>query len=117
MVPPISLVSPPRGWPGLVPGCARRTINIMVGPRLLVASQGWGLIDLPLRATFSPAHPLADIFHPPHPPIASQSISRDVPLAQARVFRDRALREHNVTAIVLISPAGLASNRDGGGDA
>jgi hypothetical protein len=38
--------------------------------------QGWGLIDLPLRATFSPAHPLADIFHPPCPPIASQSISR-----------------------------------------
>jgi hypothetical protein len=46
--------------------------------------QGWGLIDLPLRATFSPAHPLADIFHPPYPPIASQSISRDVPLARAR---------------------------------
>jgi hypothetical protein len=31
--------------------------------------QGWGLIDLPLRATFSPAHPLA---------------RRDVPLARAR---------------------------------
>ena len=29
----------------------------------------------------------------------------------------RALREHNVTAIVLMNPAGLASNRDGGGDA
>ena len=29
-------------------------------------------------------HPLADIFHPPDPPIASQSISRDVPLARAR---------------------------------
>src|SRR2546422_5211114 len=24
----------------------------------------------PLRATFSPSHPLADIFHPPYPPIA-----------------------------------------------
>jgi hypothetical protein len=46
-----------------------------------------GLIDLPLRAAFSPAHPLADIFHPPYPPIASQSISRDVPLARARAFR------------------------------
>ena len=31
--------------------------------------KGWGLIDLPLRATFSPAHPLA---------------RRDVPLARAR---------------------------------
>ena len=41
--------------------------------------QGWGLIDLPLRATFSPAHPLA---------------RRDVPLARARGVRDRALREH-----------------------
>jgi hypothetical protein len=34
--------------------------------------QGWGLIDLPLRATFSPAHPLA---------------RRDVPLTQARAVR------------------------------
>ena len=34
--------------------------------------------DLPLRATFSPAHPLA---------------RRDVPLARARGVRDRALRE------------------------
>ncbi len=25
----------------------------------------WGLIDLPLRAAFSPAHPLADIFTRP----------------------------------------------------
>ncbi len=28
-------------------------------PSSLVLSQGWGLIDLPLRAAFSPAHPLA----------------------------------------------------------
>jgi hypothetical protein len=34
-------------------------------------SQGWGLIDLPLRAAFSPAHPRA---------------RRDVPLARARAF-------------------------------
>ena len=48
--------------------------------------KGWvGLSQL--RAPFSPAHPLADIFHPPHPPIASQSISRDVPFARARAFR------------------------------
>lgn len=46
-----------------------------------------------LRAAFSPAHPLADILHPPYPPIASQSISRGVPLAQARAFRGRAVRE------------------------
>jgi len=38
-----------------------------------------GLDGLPLRAAFSPAHPLA---------------RRDVPLARARGVRDRALREH-----------------------
>ena len=48
----------------------------MLPPSLLVISRGWGLIDLPLRATFSSTHPLANIFHPPYPPIASQSISR-----------------------------------------
>ena len=41
-------------------------------------SQEGGLFGLPLRATFSPAHPLA---------------RRDVPLARARGVRDRALRE------------------------
>jgi len=35
--------------------------------------QGWGLIDLPLRATFSPAHPLA---------------RQGVPSARARAFQD-----------------------------
>ena len=30
---------------------------------------------------------MADIFHPPDPPIAGQSISRDVPLARARAFQ------------------------------
>ena len=44
---------------------------MLVPPHLLVISQGWGLIDLPLHATFSPAHPLA---------------RRDVPLTQARAF-------------------------------
>ena len=34
--------------------------------------KGWSLIDLPLRASFSPAHPLA---------------RRDVPLALARAFQ------------------------------
>jgi len=58
----------------------------LVLPSSPIISQGWGLIDLPLRATFSPAHPLADIFHPPYPPIALQSISRDVPLSRARAF-------------------------------
>ena len=48
---------------------------------------GGGLDCPPLRATFSPAHPLADILHPPYPPIASQSISRDMPLARARAFQ------------------------------
>jgi hypothetical protein len=45
------------------------------------------MIDLPLRVVFSAAHPLADIFHPPYPPIASQSISRDVPLTPARALK------------------------------
>ena len=38
-------------WPGLVTNCARRTTNIMVPPSSLVPFQGWGLIDLPLRAS------------------------------------------------------------------
>jgi hypothetical protein len=44
----------------------------MIPPSSLVTSLGMGAIDLPLRATFSPAHPLA---------------RRDVPLARARAFR------------------------------
>jgi hypothetical protein len=43
----------------------------MLSPSSLVISQGWGLIDLPLRATFSPSHPLA---------------RRDVPVALARAL-------------------------------
>ncbi len=66
----------------------------MVLPSLLILASGIGLIDLPLRAAFSPAHPPADIFYPPYPPIASQSISRDVPLTRARGVCDLALREH-----------------------
>jgi hypothetical protein len=50
--------------------------------------QGWGLIDLPLRATFSPSHPLA---------------RRDVPLARARASRDRALREHRRSSAAISS--------------
>src|ERR1700752_3960632 len=51
----------------------------MLPPGLLVTSQGSRLTDLPLRAAFSPPHPLA---------------CRDMPLALARASRDRALREH-----------------------
>ena len=36
---------------------------------------------VPTARYFLTPHPLADIFHPPYPPIASQSISRDAPLA------------------------------------
>jgi hypothetical protein len=57
------------------------------------------------RLDFSPAHPLTDIFHPPYPPIALQSMNipqgaqkgdlltrptlarQDVPFARARAFR------------------------------
>ena len=51
----------------------------MIPPSSLVTSQGWGLIDLPLRATLSPAHPLA---------------RRDMSLAQTWGVHERALREH-----------------------
>jgi len=44
---------------------------------------GWDDANCAQRS-HSTAHPLADIFHPPYPPIASQSISRDVPFARAR---------------------------------
>ena len=59
----------------------------MLHPSLLVISHrdgGW--IDLPLRETFSPVHPLAYIFHPPYSPLASQAISRNVPVSQASAF-------------------------------
>ena len=47
--------------------------------------KGWGLIDLPLRATFSPAHPLA---------------RRDVPLARARVsLRPRVARAQKIISL------------------
>ena len=58
--------------------------------------QGWGLIDLPLRATFSPAHPLA---------------RRDVPLAQARAFRDRALHEYRRSSASIPSVPGAHDQR------
>jgi hypothetical protein len=58
-----------RGWSSCIQNCARRTRLQMLPPSSLVIYKGWGLIDLPLRATFSPAHPLA---------------RRDVPLSQAR---------------------------------
>src|SRR4026209_1516979 len=47
-------------------------LPINVPPSSLVLSSGMGLTDLPLRAAFSPAHPLA---------------RRDVPLARARAFQ------------------------------
>ena len=69
------------------PEQGRPTI-LMLPPSLFAVSSWKGvLLDLPLRATLSPADSLADIFHPPYPPIASQSISRDVPLARARAFQ------------------------------
>ena len=44
--------------------------------------QGWELIDLPPGATYAPAH--WQICSPAYPPIASNSISRDVPLSRAK---------------------------------
>jgi hypothetical protein len=72
----------PDGEAWWIPNCAHRTMH-----RSSIFSLEGGLEGLPLRATFSPYHPLADIFHPPYPPIASKSISRDVPFALARAFR------------------------------
>src|SRR6185436_3533358 len=56
---------------------------------LSLSLQGWWLIDLPLRASFSPAHPLA---------------RRDVPLARVRGVRDRALRQHRRSSASIPSP-------------
>ena len=39
------------------------------------------------RVNFNTRAVRGQLSHPPYPPIASQSIFRDVPLAQARVFR------------------------------
>ena len=57
-------------------------------------------------ARFShPAHPLADVFHPPYPPIASQSISLDVPLAQARAFNSLNLNLGSGQGCPLLRPS------------
>ena len=48
--------------------------------------RGWGLIDLLLRATFSPAHPLA---------------RRDVPLARERAFQSSSLLVEGVAEAAL----------------
>ena len=61
-------------------------LNPSLRPRSFLSSRD-SLVEPRVRATFSPAHPLADIFHPPYPPIASQSISRDVPFTRARVLQ------------------------------
>jgi len=53
-----------RGGPGEFPSALSCSFQARPFPL-----QGWGLIDLPLRAAFSPAHPMA---------------RRDVPLALAR---------------------------------
>ena len=82
LYPPSSLVSPPTRPPDRSSTARVERHKCSLQARSL-SLQGWGLIDLPLRATFSPPHPLADTYHPPYPPIASQSISRDVPLARA----------------------------------
>src|SRR6185295_10902394 len=51
----------------------------------LLFLQGWGLTDLPLRETFSPAHPLA---------------RRDVPFAQARgSLRPRVARAQKIISL------------------
>jgi hypothetical protein len=76
---------PLKGVAWIGPNCARRS-NYMVPPSLLVLSQGWGLIDLPLRATFSPARPLA---------------RRDVPLARARVFQSSSSLDKGVAKAAL----------------
>ena len=42
---------------------------------------------VPTARNFLTRPPTGRYFHPPYPPIASQSISRDVPLARARAFQ------------------------------
>jgi len=60
-----------------------RCTPILLLPSSLVISSGMGADRSPTAHNFL-TRPLANIFHPPYPPIASQSISRDVPLARAR---------------------------------
>jgi len=73
--------------------------HLMVLPSMLVTSQGRWLFDLPLRVTFSPALP-SDCFAIDFPGRAS---------SQARVFRERALREHrrSTGSVPLFSKAHL----------
>jgi hypothetical protein len=76
-------------------------------------------MDLPLRATFSPATHWQIFFTRPYPPIASQPIPLDVPLARARAFQfsihlfkgvaEAALYcAHRATGNPLINPSKLA---------
>jgi hypothetical protein len=53
MIPPSLLASPSRGWPGLVPNCARRTTTAINGPSKLARFSllAGGPIGLPLRAS------------------------------------------------------------------
>ncbi len=77
-----------REWPGFPSPRAsyEHDYTCSFQARSCFSSLG-GLVILDCAQIFHPAHPLADIFHPPYPPIASQSFSRDVPLAQARPFQ------------------------------
>ncbi len=68
-------------WPVSGPTCARRTTIIMISPSSLVPSQGWGLIDLPLRASNEgsprPRVARAQKIIRLHPPFCSASIGTD----------------------------------------
>ena len=94
-------VYPSPSQPSTVCVIQHQTRLQMIPPSSLVLSSGMGADDPLLRATFPPANPLADIFHPPYPPIASQSISRDVPLTRARAFRFLILPFRGVAKVAL----------------
>ena len=74
-----------RGWPGQPLSARVERYRCSLQARSY-SLQGWGLIDLPLRATFSPAHPLA---------------RRDVPLARARAFQSSSPLVKGVAKVAL----------------
>jgi len=71
----------------LVDPQVRASNDINVPSKLSHYLSGMGSDWSPTARSFLTRPPLADIFHPPYPPIASQSISRDVPWARARTFQ------------------------------
>jgi len=80
---PLPLVTGHHCWSD----CGRRARLQISPPGSRVSLQkGVARLSFTARSFLTRPHPRADTFHPPYPPIAWQSISRDVPVALARAF-------------------------------